>query len=140
MRPRPWTLRVFRTVVTLEAVLGFGQAVLAGSFLSGNYGALDMHAVNASATGITAVAMTLAAILLWRPGGGPAWPAIASGLLFGAEALQIALGYGRVLAVHVPLGAAIIASIALMLRWAWRQKPLEEPAPQVAEERPREMA
>lgn len=30
------------------------------------------------------------------------------------------MGYGRVLAVHVPLGAAIIACTLLMLVRAWR--------------------
>ncbi|MFD8724636.1 hypothetical protein ACFV2H_43435 [Streptomyces sp. NPDC059629] len=117
---RRWALMLFRTVVTCEAVLALGQAVLAGSFLSGHYAALDLHALNASATGLTAVAQTAAALLLWRPGGGPGWPALASVALFGAEAGQIAMGYGRVLAVHVPLGVAIIACTFLMLVRAWR--------------------
>lgn len=117
---RRWALMLFRTVVTGEAVLALGQAVLAGSFLSGHYAALDMHAVNATATGVTAVAQIVAALLLWRPGGGPGWPALASIALFGAEAGQIAMGYGRVLAVHVPLGVAIIAFTVLMLVRAWR--------------------
>ncbi|WNM31037.1 hypothetical protein RKE30_11750 [Streptomyces sp. Li-HN-5-11] len=118
-RPR-WPLLLFRVLVTGEAVLAAGQAVLAGSFLSGHYGALDLHALNATATGLTAVAQTVAAVLLWRPGGGPAWPAVTSALLFGAEAGQIAMGYGRVLAVHVPLGVALIACTLLMLVRAWR--------------------
>jgi hypothetical protein len=113
-------LPLFRTLVTCEAALAGGQAVLAGSFLSGHYGALDLHALNATATGLTAVAQTVAALLLWRPGGGPAWPAVTSALLFGAEAGQIALGYGRVLAVHVPLGVAVIACTLLMLVRAWQ--------------------
>jgi hypothetical protein len=118
--PRPWTLWLFRGTVTLEAVLAMTQAALAGGFLAGHYGLLDMHAMGGSATGITAVVQTVAAVLLWRPGGGPGWPALASGTLFAAEAAQIALGYGRVLAVHVPLGTSIIACVILMLVWAWR--------------------
>ncbi|MEV5878370.1 hypothetical protein AB0L75_29925 [Streptomyces sp. NPDC052101] len=117
---RPWTLVVFRAVVTCEAALALGQAVLAGSFLSGHYGALDLHALNAAATGLTAVAQVVAGLLLWRPGGGPSWPLLAAVALFGAEAGQIAMGYGRVLAVHVPLGVAIIACTFLILVWAWR--------------------
>ncbi|MDT0465693.1 hypothetical protein [Streptomyces gibsoniae] len=117
---RPWTLVVFRAVVTCEAALALGQAVLAGSFLSGHYGALDLHALNATATGLTAVAQIVAALLLWRPGGGPSWPLLAGIALFGAEAGQIAMGYARVLAVHVPLGVAIIACTFLMFGWAWR--------------------
>ncbi|GHE05477.1 hypothetical protein GCM10010339_41470 [Streptomyces alanosinicus] len=117
---RPWALALFRALVTCEAALAVGQAVLAGSFLSGHYGALDLHALNAMATGLTAVAMVVAALLLWRPGGGPVWPALTGFTLFGAEAGQIAMGYGRVLAIHVPLGVAIIACTFLMLVWAWR--------------------
>jgi hypothetical protein len=117
---RRWTLVLFRAVVTCEAALALGQAVLAGSFLSGHYGALDLHALNATATGLTAVAQIVAALLLWRPGGGPGWPALACVVLFGAEAGQIAMGYARVLALHIPLGVAIIACTFLMLAWAWR--------------------
>ncbi|MYQ47791.1 hypothetical protein GTW40_22535 [Streptomyces sp. SID4985] len=126
---RRWTLMLFRTVVTGEAVLAVGQAVLAGSFLSGHYAALDLHALNATATGLTAVAQAVAALLLWRPGGGPGWPLLASLALFGAEAGQIAMGYGRVLAVHVPLGVAIIACTVLMLVRAWRPTAAWTPSP-----------
>ncbi|MFF4121219.1 hypothetical protein ACFY0P_48585 [Streptomyces sp. NPDC001714] len=117
---RPWPLAFFRVAVTCEAALALGQAVLAGSFLSGHYQALDLHAFNATATGLTAVAQIVAALLLWRLGGGPNWPFLVSIALFGAEAGQIAMGYARVLAVHVPLGVAIIACTFLMLVWAWR--------------------
>ncbi|MGW4565987.1 hypothetical protein ACWEN3_27420 [Streptomyces sp. NPDC004561] len=126
---RRWTLVLFRVVVTCEAVLALGQAVLAGSFLSGHYQALDLHALNATATGLTAAAQTVAASLLWRPGGGPGWPLWAGVGLFGAEAGQIAMGYTRVLAVHVPLGVAIIACTFFMLVWAWR--PAADPDEQV---------
>jgi hypothetical protein len=99
------------------------QAVLAGGFLSGHYGLLNLHALGADATGTMAIVQTIAAVLMWRPGGGPGWPALASGTLFAVEGVQIGLGYGRVLAVHVPLGTAIIACVALMLVWAWRTTP-----------------
>jgi hypothetical protein len=120
---RRWVHLLFRTVVTVEAVLALGQAVLAGRFLSGHYDALALHAANARATAITAIVQTGAAILVWRPGRGPAWPVFASAALFGAEAAQIALGYARVLTVHVPLGVSIIASVGLLLVWAWRPVP-----------------
>jgi hypothetical protein len=111
---------VFRVVVSVEAALAVGQPVLAGGFLSGHYAMLALHAANATATGLTAIAMTATGVLLWRPGRGPLWPALASAALFGLEAVQIILGYGRVLAVHIPLGVAIIACLALLLAWAWR--------------------
>jgi hypothetical protein len=128
LTPRPWTLLLFRTVVTVEAVLGVLQPFLAGGFLSGNYGMLDLHALNASAVGIVCLLQIVAAVLLWRPGGGPAWPAQASAALFLAEGMQIGLGYARNLAIHVPLGTAIVACLIMMLVWSWRTSPAVEAA------------
>jgi len=110
----------FRITVTCEAALALGQAVLAGSFLSGHYDALSQHELNAMLTGTVATVQLVAAILLWRPGRGPGWPAIASLVLLVTETVQITVGYGRELAVHVPLGVMIIAATLLMLVWAWR--------------------
>ncbi|MGI8333189.1 hypothetical protein ACRYCC_24815 [Actinomadura scrupuli] len=135
--PRRWTLWLFRGTVTLEAVLAITQAALAGGFLSGHYAMLDMHALGASATGVTAVVQTLAAVLLWRPGGGPGWPALASGALFAAEAAQIVLGYARVLVVHVPLGVTIIGCAVLLPVWAWRTAPASRPPAPARTRRPR---
>lgn len=73
-----------------------------------------MHRTNATVTGVAAVVMTLIAVLVWRPGRGPWWPAPVSAGLFGVEALQIVLGYARTLAVHVPLGVAIITALVLL--------------------------
>jgi hypothetical protein len=112
----------------VEVLLALAQPVLAGGFLSGHYALLAWHAANATATGLTATVMTAAGVLLWRPGRGPLWPALASAALFGLEALQIALGYARVLAVHIPLGVAIIGCLALLTVWAWRPVPPPEPA------------
>lgn len=111
---------MFRAAVTVEAVLAFTQAVLAGGFLAGNYDLLGMHSTNGQYTGIAAGTELVAAILLWRPGRGPGWPALVCAGLFGAVAAQIALGHARVLAIHVPLGVTVIVGSALMLIWAWR--------------------
>lgn len=119
-RAAPWARWVFRVAASVEVLLALGQPVLAGGFLSGHYSMLAMHQANASATGITAIVMTGAGVLLWRPGRGPGWPALASAALFGLEALQILLGYGKVLAVHIPLGVSIIACLVLLVVWAWR--------------------
>jgi hypothetical protein len=121
--PRPWALWLFRVVVSVEAVLAMGQAVLAGGFLAGHYGMLDLHAANAAATAVTAVVLTVVAVVMWRPGGGAGWPAVACGALFAVEGVQMGLGYGRVLLVHVPLGVSIIVCITLLLVWAWRTPP-----------------
>lgn len=106
--------------MTCEALFAFAQAVLAGGFLAGHYPLLALHQQNATFTGVTAVVMTLVAVLQWRPGRGPLWPVFACAGLFAAEATQIVLGYARVLAIHVPLGVSIVAAIVLLLVWAWK--------------------
>ena len=119
-KTRGWPRWLFRAAISAETLLVFTQAGLAGGFLAGHYGFLDLHKANATYTGVTTLVVVVCAVLLWRPGGGPAWPIFVSAGLFAAEAGQIVLGYGRVLAVHIPLGVAITASIVVLAIWAWR--------------------
>jgi hypothetical protein len=122
-KPPSWPLWLFRVIVTVEAVLAFDQAVFAGQFISGDYGALNSHAANAGITGTVLIIEAVAGVLLWRPGRGPAWPIWAALGLVVMAGVQTALGYGRVLAVHVPLGVTIIVLDVLMLVWCWRYRP-----------------
>ena len=122
-RPVGWTVWLLRIVVTVEAVLAFDQAIFAGRFIAGDYGAVATHAANATATGITLLVQAVAGVLLWRPGRGPWWPAVAALGIFGLVSIQITIGYSRVLAVHVPLGVSIIVLDVVMLVWAWRYRP-----------------
>lgn len=116
----PWTHWPFRVVVTTATVLLVDQSVLAGQFLSGTFTALQTHRENATAAGIAVLAAALAAIPIRWPGRGPLWPALACLGLFGLVALQIAVGFARLLTVHVPLGVSIIALAVLLTVWAWR--------------------
>jgi hypothetical protein len=119
-RGAAWT---FRILVTLAALSAFAQPVFAGSFLSGHYGVLSTHAINGQlAAGLTALAV-VAAVLMWKPGGGPGRPAaICAGLLV-AEIIEIVLGYQRLLVVHIPLGTAIVGGYAVLLLRVWRPAP-----------------
>jgi hypothetical protein len=130
--PRPWALWLFRAVVSLVALLGLVQAALAGGFLEGHFWALSLHALNATMLAGACGLLTVAAILLWRPGRGPGWPALVCLALIASVGAQIRLGYGRVLAVHVPLGVAIIVAIVLMLAWAFRRRPAAVPGAHTA--------
>jgi hypothetical protein len=96
------------------------QAVFAGQFLDGRYEALLTHRENATYAGVTVAVAALAGLLVWRPGRGPWWPAAATAALFGLIAVQIALGFSRAIAVHVPLGVTIIVTAAGLTRWSWR--------------------
>jgi hypothetical protein len=114
-----WARVVFRLCCTVSAVLLFDQAVFAGQFLGGSFGALQTHRTNATVAGI-AVLCTAAAGLVVRLRGGPGWPALACLGLFGLIALQILVGFRRMLTVHIPLGVAIILLMIVLTRWAWR--------------------
>lgn len=115
-----WARVLFRTLITLAALLAFLQPILAGSYLSGHFGALNAHYVNAFlATGATLLA-TVAALLTWRPGGGAGWPAVTCAAMFALECAQIVLGYNLVLSVHIVTGSLIVTAYAVILVRVWR--------------------
>jgi len=118
-----WTHLPFRVVITAAAVLLFDQAVFAGQFLAGTFGALHTHRENATVAGLTVLGAAVAAVPVRWPGKGPIWPVFACLGLFGLIALQIVLGFARVLAVHVPLGVSIILLVTLLAVRAWRLHP-----------------
>lgn len=115
-----WALWVFRGTATLAAVMLFDQAIFAGQFLAGTYDALLVHRENATFAGISVVVSAIGAVLLRWPGRGPWWPIAACLGLFGLIALQIVVGFARILALHVPLGVAIVVLSAALAVWAWR--------------------
>jgi heme A synthase len=98
----------------------FDQGVFAGQFLSGTYDALLTHRENATFAGISVLGSAIAAVLLRWPGRGPWWPMVACLGLFGLIALQIVIGFARILALHVPLGVMIIILATGLAVWAWR--------------------
>ena len=114
-----WIVGLMRLVVTLWAVLVFIQPVLAGQFLDGNDDLVSVHGMNAAFVLLTALVMLVAAVLLWRPGHGVAWPVGASTLLLVLAFVQSVLGNSGLLAVHVPLGVLLFGSAVAMLGWAW---------------------
>jgi hypothetical protein len=114
-----WPLRVTTTIAT---VMLFDQAVFAGQFLSGSYDQLHVHRENATFAGIAVLVSAAAAVLVWRPGRGPWWPILAHLGLFALIGVQIALGFARVINVHVPLGVATIILASAVAAWAWLRR------------------
>lgn len=122
----PWTYWPFRLTVTAATVLLIDQSIYAGQFLSGMFGALHTHRENATAAGIVVLVAAMAAVPIRWPGRGPLWPLLACLGLFALIGGQIALGFLRLLTIHIPLGVTIIALAVLLAIWAWRPHP---PAP-----------
>jgi hypothetical protein len=115
-----WPLRISATVA---AVLLFDQAVYAGQFLSGTFAALQTHRDNATYAGLAVLATGICAVLLRWPGRGPLWPIFACLIQFGLVGLQIALGFARVLTLHIPLGVLIVLGWIHLTVWSWRYRP-----------------
>lgn len=116
------SLLALRVVVSLHALLAVGQPVLAGRYLNGTFDALGHHAFNASLIIVVdMVQFTVAVIYCWA-GKGRALPALLSFGLYFAEGLQTGMGYERNLAVHIPLGVAIVVTQLFLAVWVWREE------------------
>ncbi|MGA5298426.1 hypothetical protein ACPCHT_00780 [Nucisporomicrobium flavum] len=120
----------FRLSTGVAALLLLDQAVFAGQFLAGSFTALHTHRENATYSGIAVLVAAACAVPLRCSGAGrargPLWPLGACLGLFGLIAVQIVAGFGRALAVHVPLGVVIISLAVWLAAWSWRYRPAEE--------------
>jgi len=125
--PPPRSVRAMRLVLGLLAVAVFAQAVLAGLFLDGGDAWRGWHALNGMLVlpllGLVQVGL---AVLVWRRGRGPGWLAVASVGLLVALLVQNVLGMTSQVAVHVPLGVAILGLVGALLVRTWA---LTRPAP-----------
>lgn len=121
-RPTPaaaaWTLRL---LLLLHAAQAVAQPLLIGGYLDGSYGLIDDHGLNGSLLMLSAAAAGLAAVAHWAVGG-PAWPVAVLVPLWLAEGVQIGMGQSGNLSVHVPLGAAIVASALVTAVFACRPR------------------
>jgi hypothetical protein len=134
----PTAARPLRAIVLLHAALVLAQAAFAGQFLAGDAAWVRLHELNAGIIHLVALVQLVVAILVWRPGRGPGWPALASLALLLAEELQMGFGYARVLALHVPLGVAIFGTTVAMLvgtRRLTRVDPARRPEPRATAQR-----
>ncbi|GAA3154027.1 hypothetical protein GCM10010466_51190 [Planomonospora alba] len=117
--PPRWILWSLRATATLHLLGVLVQAVLAGMFVTGDVDMLTWHRDNGGFTYGMLFFQVVAAILLWRPGRGPAWPALATGALAAPETLQVMLGQERVLIGHFPIGVLDFGASAVLAWWAW---------------------
>ncbi|MDQ0779109.1 uncharacterized membrane protein YcjF (UPF0283 family) [Streptomyces aurantiacus] len=117
--------RVYAVLMYTVAAACFGQAVLAGQFMSGSYDALRWHQYGATFTDVLLVcALVPAALLRWR-GKGRMWPFLSALGLFAAAQVLNSAGAARLLSLHIPLGVAVIAGAFVV---ALRVGRADEPA------------
>jgi hypothetical protein len=113
------TLWLLRLALALTATAAVAQPVLIGGYLDGAFDLIGVHGANGSVLLTLTMLAGLAAVLYAWPGGGRPWPLLAVVVLWWAEAVQLAMGYARVLSVHVPLGVLVVASAAALAVWCW---------------------
>ncbi|MHB9848742.1 hypothetical protein ACSYGO_05780 [Streptomyces krungchingensis] len=106
--------RVYAVLMYVVALAYFGQAVLAGQFLSGSYDALRWHQYGATFTDVLLVCALVAAGLLRWHGKGRLWPFLSALALLLANQAQNGAGAARLLSLHIPLGLAMIAGAVLV--------------------------
>ncbi|MFD5327429.1 hypothetical protein [Streptomyces sp. NPDC127092] len=106
--------RFTRVAIGLQTLTLFFQAATAGLLLSTSYG-YTLHDAGSKVMYGATMLYVLAAVLAWRPGGGPGRPVLyATGFLVLASA-QVVLGVAHVPSLHVPLGVLMFGLSVLDL-------------------------
>jgi hypothetical protein len=112
---RPGIAVALHLVLRLLALLVFAQAVFAGLFLDGHAAWRQWHAINGMLViPLLALGALVLAVVQWRSGG-PGWVALAGLALLLAIVVQSAMGQSGQVAVHVPLGVAILGLVGALL-------------------------
>lgn len=112
---RPALVRALRLALTVLLVLVGLQPVLAGLFMDGHEVWRRWHGLNANAVFLAALVVTVLAVLVWRPGRGPGWVALAGAGLLVAVFLQVGVGMAGLASVHEPLGVVLVGMTATLL-------------------------
>ncbi|WP_327358886.1 hypothetical protein [Streptomyces sp. NBC_01304] len=110
----PGRFTFVQVAIALQTLALFFQAVTAGLLLSSSRG-YALHDAGSKVMYGASMLYVLAAILAWRPGGGPPRPILyASGFLVLAS-VQVVLGVAHVSSLHVPLGILMFGLSMLAL-------------------------
>lgn len=119
-RKRAWVYVPYRVLITLALFIVLLQPVLAGQFMSGEYGALLWHQNAAAVLDMVLIASVVAGVLIKWPGRGPFWPILAPLGMLVLTYTQNELGFSRLVALHVPLGVLIILVMLPLTIWTWQ--------------------
>ncbi|WP_344233186.1 hypothetical protein [Kribbella hippodromi] len=110
------SLTLLRATAGVHAVAICLQPVFAGVYLNGSPAGMRMHEPTGLALAFLGLFQVVAATIWWRSGGRWTAPAV-SLLILAGEVGQIAMGYSRQLAVHVPLGIALVGATVVFAFW-----------------------
>jgi hypothetical protein len=111
-------LTFLRLAIALQTLAVFTAPITAGLLLSAP-GGRALHSVSAYGVFTVSLVHLVAAILVWRPGGGSPRPILYAVVFFGLTLAQIALGIAHMTTLHVPLGVLMFGMSVLQLGWVW---------------------
>jgi hypothetical protein len=114
------SLAALRLVAVTHAIAICLQPVLAGVYLNGSGAALRMHEPIGLGLVMAGLVQLLLAMIYWRAGGRLLAPMVTLLITLG-EGLQVGMGYSRQLALHIPLGIALVAGAVAFALWTHRQ-------------------
>ncbi|MEV0995973.1 hypothetical protein [Nonomuraea sp. NPDC050202] len=107
-------LTFLRVAIALQTLAVFAAPVTAGLLLTTPSGHV-LHSAAAYSVFTVALVHLAAAILAWRPGGGPPRPILNAAGFLAATLAQVALGIAHVTTLHVPLGVLMFGMSLLQL-------------------------
>jgi len=121
MNPSGTLFKWLSRILILHLLLVAAQALIAGSFMSGNDAALLFHALVARLILGICVLQIVVTILLRRRGGCPNWVLVSAFAILICEAIEIYSGMRRGLVLHIPLALGIYGGIMRQGFWAIRE-------------------
>lgn len=121
--PRAWTMWLLRVAVALELVSLLLQTGTAGQLLAGVAAGRSLHGTGSLFVHVFGLVALVAAILVWRPGRGPWWPAVAGLVLLLGGFAQSAFGGTGQIALHVPVGVTLVVLTTWLLVWSALRRP-----------------
>lgn len=114
----PGLLYGLRVVVVAHAAALVVAASLAGQAVQAGGGAMaESHVMAGMLSHLVAIVQVVIALLVWRPGRGAGWPALASVVLLAAEMAQHLTWES--LGAHLPNGVVMFGLTTAVLVWAW---------------------
>lgn len=117
-RPR-LSLWFLRGVITAHLVAVLVQPVFAGLFLTGDVDAIEVHGAVGTGLGLVGMLVVGATLAYVLGGRGRLRVLPVAVVLLVADVLQIGFGYARLLALHIPLGVAVVTASVLLAIWVW---------------------
>ncbi|MEV7128111.1 hypothetical protein [Streptomyces sp. NPDC093260] len=103
-----------RIAIAVQTLTLFFQAVSAGLLLTAPYGE-TLHGAGARVMYGASMLYVLAAVLAWKPGGGPSRPIWHASGFLALASVQVVLGIAHVPSVHLPLGVLMFGLSVLAL-------------------------